>query len=97
MSMTGAFPQDIFTTACGIVMEAKSLKSMLRHKDVVDAIAAALVAERERCAKIADEYQLVGHPRLSPGSEINAWWSGQERAAGFISEAIRNPSEGQSQ
>ena len=41
-------PEDIFQTACGIVMEAKSLKSMLRHKDVVDAIAVALKAERER-------------------------------------------------
>lgn len=41
-------PEDIFQTACGIVMEAKSLKSMLRHKDVVDAIAVALLAERER-------------------------------------------------
>jgi hypothetical protein len=42
---------DIFQTACGIVMEAKSLKSMLKHKDVVDAIAAALAAERARHAQ----------------------------------------------
>jgi len=48
------FPEDIFQTACGIVMNAKSLKSMLRHKDVVDAIALALIAERERCAAIAE-------------------------------------------
>jgi hypothetical protein len=44
-----------FETACGIVMEAKSLKSVLRHTDVVDAIAGALRAEREACAKIAEE------------------------------------------
>ncbi len=41
-------PEDIFQAACGIVMEAKSLKSMLRHKDVVDAIASALFTERKR-------------------------------------------------
>ncbi len=41
------YPADIFQTACGVVMEAKSLKSMLRHKDVVDAIAVALLAERQ--------------------------------------------------
>ena len=51
-----AIQSDIFHTACGIVMEAKSLKSMLRHKDVIDAIAAALGAERERCAAIAHSY-----------------------------------------
>lgn len=39
-------PADIFETACGIVMNAKSLKSMSRHTDVVDAIALALLAER---------------------------------------------------
>lgn len=44
-------PEDLFQTACGIVMEAKSIKSMLRHKDVVDAIAAALTKERERNAQ----------------------------------------------
>jgi hypothetical protein len=44
-------PEDIFQTACGIVMEAKSLKSMLRHKDVVDAVAIALLAERKRWAQ----------------------------------------------
>lgn len=33
---------DLFQTACGIVMEAKSLKSTLKHKDVIDAIAKAL-------------------------------------------------------
>lgn len=47
-----AIPEDIFQTACGIVMEAKSLKSMLKHKDVVDAIARAIhdavMAERQR-------------------------------------------------
>lgn len=41
-------PEDIFQTACGIVMEAKSLKSVLRHKDVVDAIATALHDERKK-------------------------------------------------
>jgi hypothetical protein len=46
-----AIPEDIFQTACGIVMEAKSIKSMLKHKDVVDAIAAALTKERERNAQ----------------------------------------------
>jgi hypothetical protein len=45
-------PADIFQKACGIVMEAKSLKSMLRHKDVVDAIASALMAERQRCIDV---------------------------------------------
>ena len=49
-------PEDIFQTACGIVMNAKSLKSVLKHKDVADAIAAAIVAERERCAAVADRY-----------------------------------------
>ena len=52
-------PEDIFQTACGIVMEAKSLKSMLKHRDVVDAIATAIhdavMAERERCAEIAED------------------------------------------
>jgi hypothetical protein len=51
-----AIPEDLFQIACGIIMEAKSLKSMLKHRDVVDAVAAALVAERDRCAAIADQY-----------------------------------------
>lgn len=33
---------DLFQIAAGVVMEAKSLKSVLRHKDVIDAIAKAL-------------------------------------------------------
>lgn len=44
-------PEDIFQTACGIVMEAKSLKSVSKHKDVADAIVVALLAERERNAQ----------------------------------------------
>lgn len=52
-------------------------------------IALALMAERERCAKIAEDLQLIDHPRLSPGAEINAWWSGQEIAAETISASIR--------
>lgn len=82
-------PEDIFQTACGIVMEAKSLKSMLRHKDVVDAIAAAILTERERCASFAEVYELQGHPGLSPGAELNAWWSGQGRAYEAMRRRIR--------
>lgn len=54
MSDGQTIPEDIFQTACSIVMEAKSLKSMLKHKDVTDAIAAAITAERERCATVAE-------------------------------------------
>ena len=46
----------------------------------IEEIARAIMAERERCAKVVEEYELIGHPRLSPGAEINAWYSGQERA-----------------
>lgn len=52
-------------------------------------IARAILAERERCAKVAFERRLSDHPRLSAGSEINAWWSGQEVAASEIVDAIR--------
>jgi len=41
-------PTDQFETACGIVMGAVSLKSVSRHTDVVDAIAKALFAERQK-------------------------------------------------
>lgn len=58
--------------------------------DVVNSIARAILAERYACAKIADGLQIdEKHPRLSPGSELNAWWSGQELAASKIAEAIR--------
>lgn len=53
--MTDPVQDKAFEVACGIVTNAKSLKSVLRHTDVVDAIAAALRAEREACAKIAED------------------------------------------
>lgn len=53
--MTDTSVDKAFETACGIVMNARSIKSMLKHRDVVDAIAAALRAEREACAKIAED------------------------------------------
>jgi hypothetical protein len=49
-------PEDIFQTACGIVMNAKSLKSVSRHTDVVDAIALALAAERGAWKPVPDEF-----------------------------------------
>ena len=57
-------PDDIFQTACGIVMEAKSLKSVIKHRDVVDVIAKAIhdavMAERERIvACLLEEAELT--------------------------------------
>lgn len=52
---------------------------------LVERIARAILAERQRCAAFAETYELADNPRLSPGSEMNAWWSGQERAY----EAVR--------
>jgi len=54
---------DIFETACGIVMGAVSLKSVSRHTDVVDAIAKALATERkntyDRCvAKFGTDVEM---------------------------------------
>ncbi|MBY5821459.1 hypothetical protein [Rhizobium leguminosarum] len=74
-------PEDIFQTACGIVMEAKSLKSMLRHTDVVDAIAVALLAERERAASVASHFM---------GS---LWSSDQNHVASLIFNEISHPSK----
>lgn len=48
-------PADIFETACGIVMNTKSLKSLSRHTDVVDAIALALLSERNRSTQTPTE------------------------------------------
>lgn len=59
----------------------------------IDNMTAGLVrraAAFEEAAGIADAYELIGHPRLSPGSEINAWWSGQEYAAETVAAAIRS-------
>lgn len=83
MTAEGHIPEDIFQTACGIVMEAKSLKSMLKHKDVVDAIALALAAERERCALIAGYYAQACLETESDGS-------GYYACSSLIDE-IRNP------
>lgn len=60
-----------------------------------DVAVLAILAEREACAKIADSLQIQEyHPRLSPGSELNAWWTGQEHAAIHVATAIRNRSAG---
>jgi hypothetical protein len=43
-------------------------------------IARALLAERERCARVADDY-----PKRDPGGDGNGFWAAEEIAA-----AIRN-------
>jgi hypothetical protein len=57
-------PADIFETACGIVMNARSLKSVSRHTDVVDAIAIALANERYRHVPVP--YPEIKRHEVSP-------------------------------
>jgi hypothetical protein len=78
-----AIPEDLFQIACSIIMEAKSLKSMLKHRDVVDAFAAALVAERDRCAAIAGYYAQACLETESDGSGYYA--------CSALMDEIRNP------
>lgn len=54
----------------------------------------AIMEERERCAKIADEFEIGPSSMWSPGSEQNACMYGQEFAAETISEAIKRPARG---
>ena len=64
---------------------------------IIETIATALLAAEqrgmERAEEIAEARELTGHPRLSPGAEINAWWSGQEAASQEIAAAIRKARE----
>jgi hypothetical protein len=51
-------------------------------EDLRLAIEVAILAERERCAKIADDY-----PNRDPGGDGNGYWAAEEIAC-----AIRSPS-----
>jgi len=80
-------PEDINKTAWEVWARAR-LESMCA--DQVAILAAALVAERERCAKIADEFpdivmQLVEHPGGPPGNFVRGLRGSD------IASAIRNP------
>lgn len=87
-------PEDIMKAAKVLAGEWSSINTREYEgdfkADLAEDFAAAILAERERCAKVALERKLSDHPRLSPGSEINAWWSGQELAASEIADAIMN-------
>lgn len=81
-------PDDVMIAACESTDEIykPEANNWYTKRDI---IARAIMAERERCARVAEAHKLLEHPRLSPGSEINAWWSGQERASIAIAAAIR--------
>lgn len=74
------------------IHEDVKLAAELVYRDIdscpVEAIAKAIMNERNRCADAATNYQLANHSRLSPGSEINAWWSGQEYAYEMVRRKI---------
>lgn len=76
----------IFQTACGIVMRAKSLKSMSRHTDVVDAIADELADEREYSAQFAESY--AKHCRTDEGRQVCAEIGAQIRAGMHIKYGV---------
>ena len=80
-------PEDVMKAARKAFSSA--LDAPMLDAEDVKIIARVIMAERERAAKVAEAHKLLDHPRLSPGSEINAWWSGQEEAARRIAAAIR--------
>ena len=51
-------PKEIFEKACGIVMGAKSIKSVMRHTDVVDAIAIALCEQAKESQRDTMQWAL---------------------------------------
>lgn len=97
---TDNIPVDVFlfaeAVATNLVEHALICGEQIRFdKSMARRIAAsAILSERETCAKIADDYALEDHPRLSHGSEMNAWWSGQDKAAHVIAKAIRRIESG---
>ena len=54
--------------------------------DLVDAIAAALLAERERCAKVAEEQSKPAHTYASENADI---YRAVEASAKHIAKSIR--------
>jgi hypothetical protein len=78
-----------------IAMHAERLYDEGGYESAPTIIAKAILAERERCALIAEELPIEESSIWSAGSEQNACLYGQEYAASAISEAIRNPTPGE--
>lgn len=80
-------PEDILAAATAV--EDQILAADLHDIDTQMIIAKAILAERERCASFVEAYELASHSQLLPGSELNAWRSGQERAYEAVRRGIR--------
>lgn len=84
--MVSEMPEDIRATAADMVHEA------VRHSDWASLsrkIADAILAERARCAKIAEAWEaecLDAFDRMG-----TAYWAGGASSASTIASAIRSP------
>jgi len=98
MTKPDDIPQDVWVDA-GIELAGRRIPAS--DTEVADTIAGwareiasrAILAERERCAKIAEDFECLG--RLLPfasDAENNAAHTGQYEAAERIAAAIRNGS-----
>ena len=76
-------PDDIWRKAGDAIL--KGGKAFRVRDDFHKAIAEALVAERERCAKMAEGYNIPALAQRLEGSEVINW-TAQE-----IAQAIRKP------
>lgn len=81
-------PDDIMKAAESALQQSSG---QIFRGDAVAVIAQALAVERERCAKVAEEFakSLTEPPSCRPDDEIEAW-KGKQIACIFIAATIRN-------
>jgi hypothetical protein len=77
-------PDDIPPDVWGKALSVRMYAVYNTGDDVVEAIARAILNERNNAAKIAED---IGEDSGDPDSDF---WDGHKHAAGRISQAIRN-------